>query len=47
MWTWHRQRRSSTYLLRCAEDPRHDYAATIDDYGNLVIVAYTLQKEFR
>ena len=47
MWTWHRQRQVFAYLLRCTEDPRHDYAAVVDDFGNLVIVAYCLRKEFR
>lgn len=47
MWTWQRQRRAQTWLLTCTEDPRHHYAATVDDFGNLVIVAYTLRKEFR
>jgi len=47
MWTWQRQRRSLTYRLTSTDDPRHDYAAVVDDFGNLVIVAYCLRKEFR
>jgi len=44
-WTWQRQRRSLTYRLTSTDDPRHDYAAVVDDFGNLVIVAYCLRKD--
>ena len=45
MWTWQRQRRSLTWRLTHPDDPRHDYAAVVDDFGNLVIVAYCLRKD--